>query len=753
MSAYALSKDVSLKRKNNNVFIPCAILLLLLGIAGVGGEAWAAAPPAPTNLTATMASSRQINLAWTDNATTETNYYVERSPNGSSTWKVVATLGANITSYQNTGLTQNTIYYYRVRCKAGKTYSSYSNTANATAATLAAPTALTATVASATQITLAWTDNTSYETQYSIERSPNGTSSWTVLGTVATNVTTTTNSGLTAGTAYYYRVRAYDSTNYSGYSNTANQTIRTIVATAGANGAITPTGTVGVANGSNQTFTMTPNSGYKIASVTVDGSAVATNSTYTFADVTANHTISATFSVSTYTITASAGANGSISPSGAVVVAGGSNQVFTITPNSGYKITTVTVDGSAVATNPTYTFTSVTAPHTISATFSVQTYTITAIAGPNGTINPSGIYSVNSGSTPTFTATPNSGYHILDILVDGVSVGSAPAYIFPPVTANHSISASFASDNLVLSGIMISNHTINTSTLETTNIFFTINSAATATLKIIPELQGPTGTPVYQAAQACSTSGAFFFTWDGKDNTGRVVPDEAYLYIIEASDGVRSTSYSPLTPTGPGSVACSYNSDFNPVKNIPMTVNYIPILPSRININISWGGQYFAALSSFPVTQANQSFVWHGRNPQGKLLDKGARASCSISSLIRENHIITAGDRVKVAGLVNDPYSMHLAYGQFSRIRYSLSRDANVTVSLVSPSGTTITLVNNQSQVAGPQQVDWYGTDPADSTGTRVLISEEGNYMVSVFAVNPMTGTSSTTISNLTIGY
>lgn len=378
MSAYALSKDVSLKRKNNNVFIPCAILLLLLGIAGVGGEAWAAAPPAPTNLTATMASSRQINLAWTDNATTETNYYVERSPNGSSTWKVVATLGANITSYQNTGLTQNTIYYYRVRCKAGKTYSSYSNTANATAATLAAPTALTATVASATQITLAWTDNTSYETQYSIERSPNGTSSWTVLGTVATNVTTTTNSGLTAGTAYYYRVRAYDSTNYSGYSNTANQTIRTITATAGANGAITPTGTVGVANGSNQTFTITPNSGYKIATVTVNGGAAATNPTYTFTNVTSNQTISATFTANTFTITASAGSNGTISPSGAVAVNGGANQVFTMTPNTGYYLSTLAVDGASVATSSTYTFSNVIANHTISAMFSGNSTTITA---------------------------------------------------------------------------------------------------------------------------------------------------------------------------------------------------------------------------------------------------------------------------------------------------------------------------------------------------------------------------------------
>lgn len=60
----------------------------------------AAAPVAPSNLTATVASSKQINLSWTDNATTESNYYVERSPNGSSSWTAVATRGANVRSYQ-----------------------------------------------------------------------------------------------------------------------------------------------------------------------------------------------------------------------------------------------------------------------------------------------------------------------------------------------------------------------------------------------------------------------------------------------------------------------------------------------------------------------------------------------------------------------------------------------------------------------------------------------------------------------------
>ena len=72
---------------------------------------------------------------------------------------------------------------------------------------------------------------------------------------------------------------------------------------------------------------------------------------------------------STFTITASAEANGSISPSGTISVARGSNQTFTITASSGYKIADLLVDGGSVGAVATYTFSDVTASHSISATF------------------------------------------------------------------------------------------------------------------------------------------------------------------------------------------------------------------------------------------------------------------------------------------------------------------------------------------------------------------------------------------------
>lgn len=77
-----------------------------------------------------------------------------------------------------------------------------------------------------------------------------------------------------------------------------------------------------------------------------------------------------------HTITASAGANGSISPSGNVSVAYNANQSFTITPAAGYEILTVSVDGTVVGNPGSYTFSSVLANHAISASFTAYTYPV-----------------------------------------------------------------------------------------------------------------------------------------------------------------------------------------------------------------------------------------------------------------------------------------------------------------------------------------------------------------------------------------
>ncbi|HEY3309515.1 MAG TPA: malectin domain-containing carbohydrate-binding protein [Desulfuromonadaceae bacterium] len=79
---------------------------------------------------------------------------------------------------------------------------------------------------------------------------------------------------------------------------------------------------------------------------------------------------------------------------------------------------------------------------------SSSSYTISASAGSGGSISPSGSSLVLSGSVKTYTITPNSGFKIAAVMVDGVSVGAVTSYTFNNVTANHTIQASFTATSL-----------------------------------------------------------------------------------------------------------------------------------------------------------------------------------------------------------------------------------------------------------------------------------------------------------------
>jgi hypothetical protein len=187
-------------------------------------------PDRPTNLGATATSSSQVNLSWSDNSTNETGFKIERCLGaGCTNFGSLATVGANVTSYSNTGLAANTPYTYRVQAYNAAGNSGYSNTAYAT--TLAppqppaAPGALKATPLSKNQMRLSWSDNSTNESGFKVERCKGSTcTNFSQIAAVAPNILTYTNNGLSRGTTYSYRVRAYNVTGNSAYSDTARAT-------------------------------------------------------------------------------------------------------------------------------------------------------------------------------------------------------------------------------------------------------------------------------------------------------------------------------------------------------------------------------------------------------------------------------------------------------------------------------------------------------------------------------------------------
>jgi hypothetical protein len=261
----------------------------------------------------------------------------------------------------------------------------------------------------------------------SINVSTQSACSWNASSNVSWMTITSGSRGTGNGTVYYSINANSDSSSRTASSTIAKNTFTvtqegnstttyTITASAGTGGTISPTGTVTVSRNASRSFTITPSTGYSIDRVIVDGSSVGAVSTYTFSNVTANHTISASFKAdtTTYTITASAGTGGTISPAGTVTVSRNASRSFTITPSTGYSIDRVIVDGSSVGAVSTYTFSNVTANHTISASFKADTtkYTLTINRSGSGTgtvsNNPSGL-SFARGTVVTLTATPDAG--------------------------------------------------------------------------------------------------------------------------------------------------------------------------------------------------------------------------------------------------------------------------------------------------------------------------------------------------------
>jgi uncharacterized repeat protein (TIGR02543 family) len=99
--------------------------------------------------------------------------------------------------------------------------------------------------------------------------------------------------------------------------------------------------------------------------------------------------------------------------------------------------------GACSGTSPTCKVT-IDSNTSVTATFTLERCTITARAGANGSISPSGTVTVGYRTSPSFAIKPNRGYRIADVKVDGVSVGNPSAFLFGNVMSDHTIEAKFS---------------------------------------------------------------------------------------------------------------------------------------------------------------------------------------------------------------------------------------------------------------------------------------------------------------------
>jgi subtilisin family serine protease len=191
-------------------------------------------PAAPSNLTTSAISHNRVDLNWSDNSGDEDGFLIERcSLSGCINFVQVAQVAANSTSWSDPGVAGNTTYVYRVRAFSNANGQSvYSNSSQVTTPAAppppapAAPSNLTTSAISHTRVDLSWSDNSSDEDGFHVERcTPAGCTSFVEIAELAANSTSWSDLGVAGNTTYVYRVRAFSNANgQSGYSNSSQVT-------------------------------------------------------------------------------------------------------------------------------------------------------------------------------------------------------------------------------------------------------------------------------------------------------------------------------------------------------------------------------------------------------------------------------------------------------------------------------------------------------------------------------------------------
>lgn len=282
-------------------------------------------------------------------------------------------------------------------------------------------------------------------------------------------------------------------------------------------GTLTPGGTISVVPGTSVTFTLTLADGYRFVDMRINGNEVPPSETFVVGDITADMSIElwlmkTDVDPGMYVIHAEHNGHGSVTPSDCEVAAGGS-VTLTVSPNDGYMVSSVLVNYSEVElSDGKLVLSDIDGNKVVSVTFEEIEYTetVTVSVGDNGTVSPSGSVVVERGEDLELTITPDDGYRIASVILDGTDVTSEvkdSVFVLSNVVSGHSVRVEFE----VITYTVTVTAGENGSADPTTSV---VEYGKSLKIVFIPE-------PGYRTS---------YLTINGGD---RIVPDDRTNYVID----------------------------------------------------------------------------------------------------------------------------------------------------------------------------------------------------------------------------
>lgn len=261
----------------------------------------------------------------------------------------------------------------------------------------------------------------------------------------------------TIGTYYYYvKITNWDNTVAT--SNICKVRVQEkfdIHVSSNEFGQVSPNGTTTVTEGDSLSILITPDTGYHIKNIIINNTPLSQVELDKILDsiiienIYENKDVFVEFEINQYSINSTPSINGNINIKNDSVNYGSSTNI-TFTPDKNYCLSQLIIDGEIISEEDLldieangYTFSEITSDHTIEAVFEIIKYSINAGTIGVGNITDNGTIAVEIGSNKTYIITPNIGYIIKDVKVDGDSVGAVDSYTFENITSDHNITAEF----------------------------------------------------------------------------------------------------------------------------------------------------------------------------------------------------------------------------------------------------------------------------------------------------------------------